>query len=402
MKEKRNNENVAVICDDLTEFFAIKDAIDALKTDGLQVDIIVPYDSGYNGLAGHTLAKIRELGYSPLDDAPKDKIYKILFTPYPGLDVVKRLKYVYHIRYPYSVVSAKPNPSYLPDTRMDYDAIITFNTYESSFLDAYGAHVHPIAYWRYHNFKKAHHGKSKPTLLYLPTFGTDTGSINCFTDSAISEIKKHFFIIAKSHHATHFGIDGDKVAQNLKNIADEHYDSDTPIDQLLEKADLVLSDNSGSIFEALSAGVPVALFAKDLNSRHLGSIDTLQYLLSEQEIIPHTDQPEKILPMLLSIKKFVKKQDDVRKKLFVAPRKDDACRDFVDLVRSYLAMDETNDNHKALHDLLVREWRSDKQKILEQENQIEELRKIVDDLKSSTSWKITKPLRAIKRGKKHV
>ena len=70
--------NIAIVCDDLTEFFVIKDVIDALKKKKLPVDVIIPFDSGYNGLAEHTLKKAKELGYSPLSDAPKNKVYKVL------------------------------------------------------------------------------------------------------------------------------------------------------------------------------------------------------------------------------------------------------------------------------------------------------------------------------------
>ena len=61
MKAKSNN-NIAVVCDDLTEFFVIQGAIDELTKLKIPVDIIIPYDSGYNGLAEHTLKEIKKAG----------------------------------------------------------------------------------------------------------------------------------------------------------------------------------------------------------------------------------------------------------------------------------------------------------------------------------------------------
>ena len=400
MKKNLANNNIAVICDDLTEFFVIKSIINKLSKLNIPVDIIVPSDSGYNNLANHTITKIKELGYSPLDNAPKDKQYKILLTPYPGLDVVKRLKYIYHIRYPYGAVSTKPNPTYLPSTRIDYDAIISFNTLDQTFLDAYGAKVYPVPYWRYHNFKKNTKNHPKPVLLVLPTFGTDTSCANKFTDSAINKIKQYFFVIVKAHHAIHFGYDGDQTINNLKKLADEYYDSDIPIDQLLKKADLVLSDNSGAIFEAICAGIPVALFADNLNARKFQTIDTPQYIFASQGILPYTDQAEQVLPMLLSIQPFSKKQQTLRKQLFLQTSSD-PYKDFINIIKHYLSLDETKDYHKVLHDAMIKEWYHDKQIILNQESKIKKLTNTINNLYNSSSWKITKPLRAIKtRSKK--
>ncbi len=285
---------------------------------------------------------------------------------------------------------------------MDYDVILSFNTADQYFLDAYGAKVFPISYWRYHNFKKQNSNNQKPILLILPTFGADISCANNLTKSSIEEIKKHFYIIIKAHHATHFGFDGDKTIELLKTSADEYYDSDTSIDTLLKRADLVLSDNSGAIFESICADTPVALYAKDLNSRHFHTIDTPQYTLASQGILPHVTEANQILPMLLNIKPYFKKQQQLKKQLFLKPS-NNPYKEFVDVINHYLSLDETKDYHKVLHDALVQEWRDNKQIISDQKNEIVKLNQTIQDLYNSTSWKVTKPLRAIKTiRKKHV
>ena len=384
---KKNNFNIAFIFDDLTEFFVMRPIIDELKKQNTPTDIIVPYDSGYNGLAEHTLQKIKELGYSPLNDTPKNKTYKILLTPYPNLPIIQRTNYIYHLQYPYGALSPKPNPTFLPSFRMGYDAIFSFNTYDQNFLDAYGLKVYPVPYWRYSNFKKTPNKNPKPVLLILPTFGTDTSCINDFTNASIKEIKQHFHIITKAHHAIHFGRDGVNALNKLKNMADEFYDSDTPIDHLLQKADIVLSDNSGAIFESICAGIPVALFAKNINSRRIGTMDTIQYTLTAQGILPHATKASQILPILLNIDSYTKKQHKIRNELFLKIPPNNPLKSFIDVINHFLGLDETKDYHKIIHDIIFQEWQDNQKTIKKQKLEIEQLNSKMQDYTELLDYK---------------
>lgn len=398
---KKTDHNLAIVFDDLTEFFVMQPAINAMEKTNIKVDIIVPYDSGYNHLAEYTFKKIKSLGYSPLKDAPNNVRYKILLTPYPGLDIVKRLNYVYHIRYPYGAFSAKPNPTYLPECKIDYDAIFSFNKYET-FLNAYGPIIYPLPYWRYHNFKRQATNNKKPTLLLLPTFGTDVSFIKHFTTKTMEDIKQHFHIIAKAHHAVHFGIDGEESLEILENLSDEFYDSSVAIDTLLSKANVVLSDNSGAIFEAICAGVPIAIFTDDPNARHLNKLNTMQYELVQEKVIPQAKKPNEILPILLNIKKYAKKQAETKEKLFICDYKN-PYKDFLDIINHYLEIDENTDKRKILHDILLEKLSEQELRIKKLEQEIikkdeisANLTKHIEAIYNSTSWKITKPLRIIK------
>lgn len=394
MKNKVNN-NIAIVFDDLTEFFTIEPAISKLEKNGYKIDLIVPYDSGYNGLAEHTIKKVKELGYSPKNDAPKNKTYKILLTPYPGLDVVKRMNFVYHLRYPYGALSPKPNPTYLPDHVYYYDGIFLFNKHET-YLNAYGPIIYPLPYWRYHNFKNnKRNTKSKPTLLLLPTFGADISFINRLTTKAIKDIKKHYHVIAKAHHAVHFDIDGQGNLDKLKNACDEFYDSDTAIDVLLSKADIVLSDNSGAIFDSICANVPVAIFTDSPNSRRLGKLDTLQYQLVQKGIIPQAKKADEVLPILLNIKHYTEKQRKLKKDLFVCDYQD-PFEEFLKIIRYYITKDENKDERKMLHDYFLSDLLKKDQAVQRLEQEAKECKRSIDAIHNSTSWKITKPLRKIK------
>ena len=388
--------NIAIVFDDLTEFYVMQPAIDRFKKEQINIDIIVPYDSGYNGLAEHTFKKIKELGYSPKKDAPKTKEYKILLTPYPGLDVVKRIKFVYHIQYPYGAISTKPNPTYAPNYRIEYDALFSFNTYDTDLLNACGSKVFTVPYWKYSNFKRIPKNTKKPNLLILPTFGEDTSCIQQFTDSSISKLKEHYHIIAKAHHATHFSIDGKDSSTTLKRLADEFHDSDTPIDKLLQQADIVLSDNSGAIFESICAGIPTVLFANELNSRHLGQINTPQYDFTKQGFFPYTNDPNKLTQTISNVKNYRQKQVTLKNQLFLDCPKD-ALKPFLDIIQVYLKSNPKKDYRKVIHGLLVEEWKNSRKIIEEQEQRINNLNNEIQQLHNSTSWRITKPLRSIKK-----
>ena len=395
----QNMNNVAIIFDDLTEFHVMRPIIDRLKKERIDIDIIIPYDSGYNGLAEHTIRIIKEFGYKPKNDIPNNKKYKILLTPYPGLEVVKRTNFIYHIQYPYGAISSKPYPTLAPGYRIEYDALFSFSTYDTDLLNACGSKVFTVPYWRYSNFKKIPNKLKKPILLILPTFGTDTSCIQYFTDSSISNLKKHYHVITKAHHAVHFNLDGKDYSNTLRKIADESYDSDTPIDELLQRADIVLSDNSGAIFESICAGIPTVLFAKDLNSRHLGTVNTPQYDFTNEGFFPYTNNPDKLLQTLSSAKKYRNKQTSLKKQLFLEYPKD-PLGPFVNVIKTYLKSDPKKDYRKAIHRLLVEEWKNHERTIREQEQTIAKLNKEIQDLHNSTSWKITKPLRNIKEWRK--
>ena len=400
---QQNNNNVAIIFDDLTEFFVMRDAIDDMKKAKINVDVIIPYDSGYNGLSKHTFKEIKKLGYCPLKDAPKNKEYKILLTPYPTLHIINRIKYIYHLKYPYGPISAKPNPVFLPEWKIDYDGIFSFNIYEPEFLSAYGTKYHIVPYWKYNNFKKESHKTKKPNLLLLSTFGTDISNVKLFTKSSIQDIKKHYNIISKAHHATHFNSDNDNSLSTLKEISDEFYDSDTSLSELLKKADIVLSDNSGAIFESIYVGVPVALFCKNPNQRKLNQIDTLQYKLVQQDILPYVNDAKDVLPMLQKIKPYIDKQIKIKQQLFPY-FKNNSVSEFTIIIKEYLSLNPDEDYYKMTHDLLVNDRKNLQTTIKNQETKINELEKrieeqstIIHDLYNSTSWKITKPLRQIKK-----
>ncbi len=108
----------------------------------------------------------------------------------------------------------------------------------------------------------------KKTILYLPTW-SQTSSINDF-DSAINALCNDYKVITKMHHLTE--IFETKNRQKLLNSNPENtFGANDDLINLMAEADLILSDYSGAIFDAINLGKPVILLQP--NSKSLDETD---------------------------------------------------------------------------------------------------------------------------------
>ena len=348
-------KNIAVLVQNLVQFYSIKNGIDALIKAGYPLDIFVPLSEdvqGFGSLFDDTYKALCDMGYSPQRDPKCAGHYKVLMEPYP-MGPCSGISHDYKLKYKYALLSAKPEPSFHPEHNLCYDAELLFSPYEASFLKAF-TNVELIGNLKYVSIERAERPKTdKKVLLYLPTYG-DVSSIDSITE-ALSELKKDYYVITKLHHGTSFLVaEADRMGK-LIDVSDEHYDHHTELAKLLSAADVVLSDNSGAIFEAFYAGVPIAVFSDDLNHRRIGSFDTTQYRLAEEGYLPHTSDAAEISRVLEEALRddVVEKQREVRKKLFYFP--EDPVSEFVSVIEKYLN-DEVDRNLKAIRDVIVRNY----------------------------------------------
>ena len=373
------HNSIALLFDDMTEFWVMKPYVDELVREGMQPDIIVQGWEDNRGLE-ETYRKIKSLGYKPKRTTTKK--YKILLEPYPvgraqGVEAEYRLKYLY------APIIAKPDPSLSPEYNMPYDAIFTFSKRDAEIHSVY-AKTYIIPYKKYVDFKREKHG-GKPNLLYLPTFGDDVSSIGDLA-VALRKMKQKYTLQIKAHHAVEFRADERERLQMLKDMADEFFDSSTPLSDLLKLADVVLSDNSGAIFDSLFAGVPVAIYSKNPNARCLGGVNTYQSILVHSGVIPCTSKASEIPRVLKKAagKKVV--QNKLRSQLLSA--KQNNYVDFLNVMKDYLMRDPLADEYHQAHKILYEDW-------LQSRWQIDDLRRRVNRYERSFSRQVTKPLRKI-------
>lgn len=337
--------DVAICILNNIQYLSIKNGMDKLIELGYSVDIICPLyendNTGFNDVFEDTITKLKEK-YNVFNYVP-DYEYKILLEPYPFVDI----KHKYRIKYHYSLLSAKPSVVYLPDNYIVYDAILCTSEFDASYLSAY-AKTHIVGNLKDLNFKRKKHD-GKPNLLYLPTYGKGS-SIDNFPDN-LGELKDKYNIIVKIHHGTKFLKNEKQRIQKIKECCNELYDSDKPLYELMEIADVVLTDMSGSLYDALYLGIPVAIFTEDINIYKIGDFNTIQHQLAKEKIVPYTNDPNKIESIINEA--VSSKQHDIQLKWSKKYLKsvESPVDNFVNTILNYLN-DQVDDRYIELHKVL--------------------------------------------------
>lgn len=330
---KKKEEKIAVIIYNYIQYLSIIPGIRGLIKSGYDVDFYcgkVDDDSGFNNLFSDVTKILKKEGFKVYNKVQKTN-YKIVLDPYEGLFDIKGK---YNLRYRYGPIAAKPNKVLTTDKMIRYDCIICSGPYEARMLKAF-ANTEIVADLKYMDFKKKKlkESNAKKVLLYLPTYGEES-SIDLLLDE-LEKLKKDYYIIAKTHHGTSFLKEESERPDKLRKVVDECYDLHTELKKLLEVADVVLSDNSASIFEAMLNKVPVAIFSDDINQNKLGEINSVQYDLYKEGILPYTNDAKKIKKILKEAlsKEIIEKQNNWARDNFTYSK--DPVKDFVALIEKY-------------------------------------------------------------------
>ena len=326
-------KSIAVTIQNYVQFYSIKDALDVLIKNGVEVDFYVPHakdDWGLKEMFDDIYNYLNKNGYNVRRN-PLKKKYKILLEPYP-MEYYFSFNYEYRIKYKYTIISAKPKLTYKISENFLYDAILCHSTYEYETLRNY-TKTYIVGKPMYFDFKKKKNN-DKPVLLYLPTYG-EFGSI-IDSPEGIKKLKKKYKVITKLHHGTNYFNYEEEKRKILKELFDECYCSDVSLKKLLETSDVVLTDNSGSIFDALYNNVPVAIFSDSLKDSSFGDIKSYQYQLVEKGILPCTNDPNKIYNVVeKALNIFFEKQIEHSKKIFPYKGKN-GLNLFVKIINNYL------------------------------------------------------------------
>lgn len=352
----KNKKDIVVVIESPVQFFAVKSSIDKLIELGVTVDIVVPKLAGYKAITVAARNILDEYSYSYQHTKKLNTEYKIILSAYPVTGFLS-VKVKYRIRYAYSILTAKPNPTLLPEYKLYFDAIIVHSSKELEQMSAYAQtfSVSPMKYDGFVKNKPQRTNNQKPILLYMPTYG-DISSAD-LAGAMIRELKKDFHVICRIHAATahKIGTEEAKRLAVITEVADEVCDDMTPVMKWMEIADVVLSDNSGSIYEALYTKTPVAVFAKDIMSRKFGIIVPLHVQLIEEGVIPYSRQ-------LRDLRGIVNKAmtSNVQKKQRAARETHlnitgDGVNNFVDIIYTYLH-DEVDQERWWLHQNLADEY----------------------------------------------
>ena len=369
-------KDIAVTIQNFVQYQSLEPVFKEFKKCNYNFDIFVPIAKdpwGLDKMFNEIYDYLVSIGYSPKRTVDKTIEYKILLEPYP-MDYYFKINHKYRLKYKYGAITSKPNPCLKPDDNIYFDGIFCTSDYEAQYLEAY-SNAYVVGNLKFYKYNKIKTNNKKKVLLYLPTYGNLNSISKCA--SQLAKLKDEYYIITKSHHGTNY-FDYEKGNEKqLEDLFDEHYSSKTSIVSLLMKADVVLSDNSGSISEAIYGNVPVAIFADNINPA-LGNFNSFQYECVEKKIIPYSNNPHdlsKIIKEALSTK-IINKQKELSKELFKL-KGNDTVKAFMTVISNYLS-DNINIKYYQLHHLVIDNF-NEKNRL---EQEIVKLRNDIDLLKN--------------------
>ena len=312
-KFKASQNSIAIVILNLVLFETLRPLLEEFLKKGLGYDLFVPkidFDTNAERMAMDTYEYLVKIGLKPviLDIIPTET-YKIAFYPY--LPYYKEVKSKYKIRYQYGM--AKPNHNF-GVWSLNFDLILCNGPYDESFLKVYTETeiIGPIKFANY-NIKNKNK-KDIVRVLYLPTYGSEC-SIEYIKDN-LKDLNNEFDITIKLHHMTSFLEQGRvKIAKEISKKIKNHRDS---IVELFNETDVILSDGSGAIFDAIAAEIPIVIFQPVHHEEYEGMIPLEQQIIIDN-LVPSTDNPIDLKQKILSAindEEYLKKRKELKEKLF--------------------------------------------------------------------------------------
>ena len=311
-----NKGKIAVVLQNAVQYYSFAPALDKMIADELDVDIFVPEQltDDLQKMSDETYEFLLSKGYTVKRSWDEDTQYKILFCTYPTHDIFK-LNSKYNVRFQYGFISL-PNFSFSYEVNGMFDYILCDGEYDSKYL-SYFAKTHIIGNVKYANkiSKPKERTDEKPVLLYLPTYG-DRGCLHLVAPE-LAKLKDEYKIVTKLHHGICYldsEVENKKLAYEL---FDEVYDSHYNLEQLFCEVDLVFSDESGAVWDAVLCDKAIGLFYNDGYTKFGDNITTLMHECTLNKTIPGTNEPSQIANIIKMLdENTFEKQQHLKKRLF--------------------------------------------------------------------------------------
>lgn len=161
-------------------------------------------------------------------------------------------------------------------------------------------------------------GETRPTLLYVPTWG-DLSTQDQFLDAVLA-LSDEYTVLLKLHHNTTLVERGRRARVEARHV--QYFGANDDLVELLAASDVVLSDYSGAIFDALLARKPVVLLQSESESRFGEKLDedSLEYA-ARHRIGPVIDDPDALRGAIAEIvrdpSRFAEENDALVRELYV-------------------------------------------------------------------------------------
>lgn len=381
-------KDILVVLQNIIQYYSLEPLLDHIKRyTKFNFDIFVfnpedSNDSGFKNISSELTDIIDSKKYNIISKSEvKKNHYKICLSPYQ--DMV-RTNYDYLIGYYYGSASTKPNPTFLPEFKNSFHGVFLHSVYDAECLSVYSK-TYIVPNLRLKSLPKNKKHINKKTLLYLPTYG----KINDIEKvcKVLETIKKEFYIITKKHHGTDHLLSESNKKNILENISDECYSSKTDINKLFKKADLVLSDNSGAIFDAMYVGLPVCIVSKNMGTK-LDQMIPLHEKLVQKKIIPFTNNiTEKSLLKLFekTLKKEIIKRQEKEAEILFPIREENGVKYWIRIIEDYIN-NNISDDYINLHNYYVSKQKDRERELNEKKYEL----KLAEDKNNELNLEIQK------------
>lgn len=350
---RKRNRDILFHIENEVQFESLKPLLVYLrdKTDKT-FDIVVPddtteatihnkkvHDGGAKILKDNGFTVVRSIDGEILPKSILATNYKIFLSAYIYKWHRQNVAAKYFIMFPYaSYYFNKPQWTIEMFIQRDFmaDALISHAIGTKPVTDIF-TRTHVVPSLKLMDYKKSSKKKEKPVLFFAPTYNEIDFAVQFLQH--IDEIKEKYTVAMRGHHRV-VNVDENKdISQQLYDAADVIYDMEEySLPDSLGEVDVVVSDNSAVIFDAVYCGVPVALFSKDLESLQYKDIHTIQAKLVASGDILWTDNSQNICQMVdqTLTKKIVERQKKVQNELFPDRTDTDPVSRWMDILTMYL------------------------------------------------------------------
>ncbi len=348
-------------------------------------------DAQWLAMAKDTYKETKLKGFNPvyLKEMPK-KEYKILIAPIlynilPKADV--------NIKFNYGMGKDWLHSS----SDLFFDYVLCYGNRDGLFSEPY-SRIMEVGAIKFYKIKKKKLNKKK-TILYLPTYGEYSSIDKLYY--ALEKLQDEYNVIVKLHHGTTF-LEPERVKlfKNFKNV----YDHKASMKKLFSEADMVISDSSGAIYDAIATKTPVAIFDIKKYKLYNEKIKSGEEVLFENNLVNKFDDPKEVKNVIektLNDKNANKKLDKAFSMFFSCSSEEGVKKIFKlidDILKNKIDLSIYKEAKKQLkrkedYDFLE----SEKQNLLVEKNnlqkQLDYKTQVLDGVLNSKSWKLTKFLR---------
>ena len=298
----------------------------------LTFDIIVPddisentmvnkqvHEGGVRSLKRDGFKVVRSIDGVILSDVILNTEYKVFLSAYMYRWHYENINTKYRIMFPYaSYYLNKPQWTIRMFIERDYmaDALISHAVGTQPVTDIFTkTYVTPSL--KLMDYKKSPKKHKKPVLFFAPTYNDIDFAAKILQN--MNEIKKKYTVAMRGHHRV-VHVEGNKdVSAMLYAHADKIYDiEEFSLTESLSDVDVVVSDNSAVIFDAIYCGIPVVLFSEDPDSLKYHDISTIQSKLVESGDVLWTDTASELRSIIDKTlgKRMISRQARMRGRLF--------------------------------------------------------------------------------------